>query len=103
MINLMSEEELALLPVVILPTGKRDQGSGIREERHEVGCHRCEAFRPEPQLSGNLSVDPEIMLPSPGLPVQIAMYYNGASAVNGPFGAGRTISPNLTAQASGSP
>ena len=43
------------------------------------------------------------MLPSPGFPVQVESYYNAASTANGPYGYGRTISPNQTAQASGSP
>ena len=29
----------------------------------------CAAYRPDPQLSGNLQVDPDILLPSPGMPV----------------------------------
>src|SRR5580658_10314648 len=61
-----------------------------------------DACRPEPQLSGNLQVDPEIHLPGP-LPLDISYYYNAASNYNGPFGYGRTVSPFQTAQASGSP
>ena len=54
-------------------------------------------------MDGNLQVDPEIHLPAPGMDVDIAYFYNTTSTQNGPFGYGRTLSPNLTAQASGSP
>ncbi|MBV9470721.1 MAG: hypothetical protein JOZ57_15890, partial [Abitibacteriaceae bacterium] len=66
-------------------------------------CDRCKAFRVDPQLDGNLQVDPEIFLPSPGLNVDIGYYYNSNTQYNGPFGYGRTITPNLLAQANGSP
>jgi len=66
-------------------------------------CPPCIAFRPDPQLDGNLQVDPEIHLPSPGMDVDIAYYYNAVSVYNGPFGFGRNLSTNLLAQASGSP
>jgi len=68
-----------------------------------ASCSGCEAYRPVPQRSGNLQVDPEIHLPSPGMDVDIAYYYNAAATNNGPFGYGRQLSTNLTAQASGSP
>lgn len=96
MLDLLSTEELAGIPTLVLPLDE----SGSRET---PACQRCEAFRPDPQISGNLQVDPEIHLPSPGMDVDIAYYYNATSRVNGPFGYGRTASPNLTAQASGSP
>ena len=67
------------------------------------GCEQCAAHRPAPQPDGNLQVDPEIHLPSPGIDVDIAYYYNAVSTNNGPFGYGRQLSLNLTAQASGSP
>ena len=60
-------------------------------------------YRPAPQPDDNLVVDPEIKLPSPGMDVEIAYFYSAASPYNGPFGYGRTISPNLSAQASGNP
>ena len=68
--------------------------------RHEpsAGCSGCEAYRPEPQRSGNLQVDPEIHLPGP-MPLDISYYYNAVSTENGAFGYGRTISPYLTAAA----
>ena len=69
-----------------------------------AACHRCEAFRPEPQLSGNLQVDPDIHLPLPGMDVDVAFYYNSAAAANFPLstapdGYKRTISPAQAAQA----
>ena len=75
-----------------------------------AGCTSCgtnassgaEAYRPNPQRSGNLQVDPEIHLPAV-MDVDIAYFYNASSLSNGPFGFGRTISPNLSAIASGSP
>ena len=67
------------------------------------GCLRCEAFQPAPQSDGSLLVDPEIHLPSPGMDVDVAYFYNSTSTLNGPFGYRRTLSTNLTAQASGSP
>jgi len=94
MLELMSSEELSNLPVMVLDTSDAHDRSS---------CHTCEAFRPDPQRSGNLQVDPEIHLPSPGMDVDLAYYYNATSTVNGPFGYSRTASPNLTAQASGSP
>src|SRR5665213_2838679 len=63
-------------------------------------CGPCLAHRPEPDLLGNLSVDPEINLPSPGMLVDISYFYNSNSPYAGPFGYGRTLSTNLTAQAS---
>ena len=58
---------------------------------------RCDAYRPDPQPSGNLQVDPDILLPSPGMNVDLAMYYNsstvpGSAFANGPYGLGRTMS-----------
>jgi hypothetical protein len=96
MLELLSAEELANIPTLVLPLDE----SGAAKA---VACHRCEAYRPDPQRSGNLQVDPEIHLPSVGMDLDIAYYYNATSAVNGPFGYSRTASPNLTAQASGSP
>lgn len=64
-------------------------------------CRRCAAHRAGPQSDGTLEVDPEIHLPSPGMDVDIAYYYNSNSTYNGPFGYGRTINLNLRAQASG--
>jgi YD repeat-containing protein len=68
----------------------------------EAGCETCAAFRPAPRLDGSLLVDPEIHLPSPGMNVDIAYYYNASNEYNGPYGYGRTISHHQTAQASGS-
>src|SRR6266700_1723013 len=99
MINLLSAEELSAIPAVILPEGAGQlagsAGSGA--------CQTCASYRPEPQLSGNLQVDPEIHLPSVGMDVDIAYFYNASSTANGVFGYSRTLSANLTAQASGSP
>src|SRR3954453_10779283 len=92
----MSKEELAQYPVLILPPesgGSTQDGS----------CLRCEGFRPEPQRSGNLQVDPEIHLPSPGMDVDISYFYNAAATNSGPFGYARNLSACPTAQASGSP
>jgi len=66
-------------------------------------CTACAMYSPSPQFSGNLQVDPEIVLPSPGMNVEIAYFYNSFSPVNGAYGYGRTLSTNLTAQASGAP
>src|SRR6266550_3312859 len=65
MIALLSKEELAQYPVAILP--QESGGSG-----GDASCPTCEGYRPEPQRSGNLQVDPEIHLPSPGMDVDIA-------------------------------
>ncbi len=85
---------IAGYPEISLPSGSSAAAGS---------CHRCEAYRPDPQPSGNLRVDPEIHLPSPGMDVDIAYYYNANSSANGAFGYGRTLSTNLTAIASGSP
>lgn len=84
-------------PIVLLP----EQGAGTASDA--ASCHRCEAFRPAPQLSGNLQVDPEIHLPSPGMDVDIAYYYNsntpqGSPIENGPYGYMRSISAAQYAQ-----
>src|SRR5579871_1762045 len=84
-----------------IPSGVNER-SGIAGAE-DAACSRCAVYRPEPQLSGTLVVDPEILLPSPGMDVDIAYYYTGTSTQNGPFGYGRTLTTNLTAQASGSP
>lgn len=97
MIKVLSDEEMASIPVLDL-SAILDKPAGS-----DGSCLHCEAFRPEPQRSGNLQVDPEIHLPSPGFDVDLAYYYNASSSNNGPFGYGRTLSPYLTAQASGSP
>lgn len=95
MIALVDVENLEQ-PTVLLPGLEAGGSSGSN-------CHRCEAFRPAPQLSGNLQVDPEIHLPSPGMDVDIAYYYNSATAqnspfLNGPYGYMRSISPAQVAQ-----
>ena len=94
MIRLMDPSMVAQLPTIDLPTttGQAD-----------TSCQRCEAFRPAPDPTGSLAVDPEIHLPSPGMDVDIAYFYNANSQANGPFGYSRTLSTNLTALISGSP
>ena len=79
------------------PTGSADA------PRQDTACHHCDAYRPAPQLSGNLLVNPEIHLPSPGQNLDIAYYYNSATLVgtpliNGPYGYMRTLSPLAVAQ-----
>ena len=64
----------------------------------EMRCVSAGAAAP-----GNLQVDPEIYLPSPGMDAVIGAYYNASSTANGTVGLGRTVSPNMTAQASGLP
>jgi hypothetical protein len=39
-------------------------------------CASCEAYRPLPQPDGNLPVDPEIYLRSPGIDVDVDYFYN---------------------------
>ena len=78
------------MSAMILPEGPQNAGS----------CPSCAAHHPAPQRSGNLQVDPEIHLPTPGFPVEIAYFYNSTSKSNGPFGYGRTISPNMSLLAS---
>lgn len=94
MLGIIDAEKLGY-PVVNVPGAAAAGGAD--------GCPRCEAFRPAPELSGNLRVGPEIHLPSVGMDVDIAYYYNANSNCNGPFRYGRTLSTNLGAQASGSP
>jgi RHS repeat-associated protein len=96
MLNIIDPEALGY-PTLILPDEGQPTGSSGRS------CSGCLQYRPEPQLSGNLQIDPEIHLPSPGMDVDISYYYNAVSSYNGPFGYGRTLSHNLLAQASGSP
>jgi len=92
MLAIIDAEKLGI-PVLELP-----KAAGAEE-----GCARCQAFSPAPGLDGKLAVDPEIHLPSPGMDVDVAYYYNNAFLFNGPYGYGRTLSVNLLAQASGSP
>ena len=61
---------------------------GDSEEKETPGCAPCAAFRPAPELSGNLRVDPEIHLPSPVMDVDIAYYYNANRPDNRLFGYG---------------
>ena len=59
-------------------------------------CVGCAAWRVGPELDGNLIVDPEIRLPSPGMDVDIAYFYNANSPGASNFGYGRTLSTNLS-------
>jgi hypothetical protein len=63
MLELINTEELG---ISTLDLGAADVPS--------TNCSRCAAYRPGPQPDGNLRVDPEIHLPSPGMPVDIAWY-----------------------------
>ncbi len=104
MIWLLDSETVASIPV-IGGSGTDPFGPGCRcGERcgHSAGSAGS-AFRPDPQLDGNLRVDPEIHLPSPGMDVDISYYHNGISFYNGPFGYKRTINLNMRSMASGSP
>ena len=94
MVKVLDVERLGI-PVVALP--------GAGGEMPRGSCAACETYRPDPRPDGSLLVDPEIRLPSPGMDVDVAYYYDSRSVANGPFGYGRTINLNLTAQASGSP
>jgi len=86
MIELLSAEELAKYPTILLPE--------MADTQDAASCAHCEGFRPDPQRSGNLQVDPEIHLPSPGMNVDIDNYYNAASTTNAAFGYGRTVNSN---------
>ncbi len=102
MISLLNTEglpyETLALPGGLTPAGT-DGGSGLGSATDE----RVLAYRPDPQADGNLQVDPEISLPSPGMDVEIAHYYNSNTDYNGPLGYGRTANVNLFVQASGTP
>ena len=100
MIQVLDVEALGI-PVIVLPENSPSQAGGVSEPA--PACSPCAAYRPAPQPDGNLVVDPEIHLPSPGMDVDIGYYYNAVSLYNGPFGYKRSLSPNLLAQASGSP
>src|SRR5579862_9176172 len=96
MLNIVDPVALGIKPVILPPSSSGAKG----------GCSsggRCDAFRPDPQLSGNLQVDPDILLSSPGMDVDIAMYYNsgtipGSPFITGPYGYCRTMSPCANAQ-----
>ncbi len=90
MIRTIDPNQLGI-PTLVLPPGFGEVPA----------CRRCVEFSPGPRLDGTLLVDPEIHLPSPGMDVDIAYFYNDNSTYNGPYGYGRTISPNLLAVASG--
>src|SRR5579862_290118 len=100
MIQVLDVEALGI-PVIVLPENSPSQAGGVSAPAS--ACSPCAAYRPAPQPDGNLVVDPEIHLPSPGMDVDIGYYYNAVSLYNGPFGYKRSLSPNLLAQASGSP
>lgn len=68
-----------------------------------VECASCAARHPAPQQNGNLQVDPEIRLPSPGMDVEISYFYNSFSNLSTAYGFGRTISTNLVLVASVNP
>ncbi len=97
MIRTIDPNQLGI-PTLILPPGI---GGTPSRPSEAPACRRCVEFSPGPRLDGTLLVDPEIHLPSPGMDVDIAYFYNGNSTYNGPYGYGRTISPNLLAVASG--
>src|SRR5579872_3304745 len=56
---------------------------------------RSEAYGPAPRLDGSLVVDPEIHLPSPGMDVDIAYFYNSNNSGVALYGLGRTMSADL--------
>ena len=109
MLDIRTPEEMAQIPafdvsrlssfqVVPAPDAPGLSGDANR------GCSGCAAYRPEPQRSGNLQIDPEVSLVSPGFGndrLDIAQYYNASASNNGPFGYGRSLAPFATAQASG--
>ena len=93
MLNIVDPEALGS-KLYVLPNERGGSNSG--------GCKGCEAYRPEPQLNGALSADPDIELLSPGMNVDIALYYNSsteraAPIVNGPVGYCRNLSPLMSA------
>lgn len=89
----MCESELKLEALVIEP-------SGSIVPSDEDACPSCAAHHPGPQSAGNLQVDPEIRLPSPGMDVSVSYFYNSGDPTASPYGYGRTISCNhrLTAR-----
>jgi len=102
MIVLMSAEEMANIPTLVLPPDADKTAPASGGTSCSEGGGRCVAFRPDPQASGNLQVDPDILLPSPGMAVDIALYYNSntwrtAPFANGPYGYCRSMSPSAVA------
>src|SRR5258706_10538472 len=98
MIQVVDMESMGI-PAAILPEGFGGQVGSA----DSASCQTCASYRPAPQISGNLQVDPEIHLPSVGIDVDLAYFYNASSTANGVFGYGRTLSSHLTAQACPSP
>ncbi len=111
MIELLDPETVASIPVIGGGSGTDPFGPGCRcggASSAWPGCGHSvvsagSAYRPDPQLDGNLRVGPEIHLPSPGMDVDISYYHNGISSYNGPFGYKRTINLNMRSIASGLP
>lgn len=107
MLHLLDTENLGLntiaMPTLLDAYSANAPGISASSETGGPRCGSCAVYRPGPQPDGNLQVDPEIHLPSPGMNVDIAYYYNSNTDYNGAFGYGRTISTNLLAQASGTP
>src|SRR5579862_4053059 len=108
MVRILDVEALGIPPLklpdwLVGQAGEMPSAASVQPGAQSDGCNRCAVYRPTPQLDGNLQVDPEIHLPSPGMDVDIAYYYNASDPTNGAFGYGRTLSHNLLAQASGSP
>ena len=81
MLNLLTKEQTAEIPVIILPESVKR----VVAEAHAEACAKCAAYRPEPQRSGNLQVDLDTHLPSVGFDVDIAHFYNASSPANGPL------------------
>jgi hypothetical protein len=69
MIRIIDPDQLGI-PVIDLG------GLTVPNETPSHACHRCDAYRPAPLPDGNLVVDPEIHLPSIGMDVDIAYFYN---------------------------
>jgi len=64
--RILSESEYLSIPVVELAPRPVTSSNDSESKRR---CAPCAAYRPDPQMSGNLQVDPDILLPSPGMPV----------------------------------
>ena len=104
MLPLLKIDGLETLPSPVVDTNPRpgvgaDFGAAGWRGSADPPSKAALAYRTEPLLDGNLRVDPEIHLPSPGMDVDIAYFYNSNQNYAGPFGYNRNLSASLVMQA----
>jgi hypothetical protein len=88
-----AKAEADRLRLEMTATGSEREGGHQKPERRDPGrwlqLGRGAEVNP---LTGGLRIDPDLELPSLGMPVDIRFYYYSQDAHSGPFGYGRNMS-----------